>query len=60
MNEKLLEAAKPLIEYLVANHPPHVTAIVTGNKIELLVGLARASTNEFNRVKCENIRDMQH
>lgn len=33
------KAARPLIQYLAENHHPHVTAIVTSTRAELLEGV---------------------
>lgn len=45
--EKLEEAMKPLMKYLAENHHPHVTAIVTANKAEILEGIGVVNTDEF-------------
>lgn len=39
--ELLLEAAKPLMEYLKKNHEVHTKVIVTRNAAEVFVGLQR-------------------
>ena len=49
MNDELLEAAKPLIQYLAETYNPHVIAIVNGNEIKLFNGIARSGTDEFIR-----------
>lgn len=46
-NQKLLEAAKPLIKLLAENYNPHTTAIVTSTEVELVAGVAVMRTDEF-------------
>lgn len=48
-NEKLLEAAKPLIKYLDENFHPHVTCVVTPTSAEVLEGQQIVHTTEFLR-----------
>jgi hypothetical protein len=43
----LLEAAKPLIEYLNNNYHPHCKIIVECNSVEVLEGLEQSITKEF-------------
>lgn len=43
----LLEAAKPLIEYLNNNYHPHCKIIVECNSVEVLEGLEQLITKEF-------------
>lgn len=38
---ELREAARPLFEYLKANHHPHIKVIVDGDSVEVLEGLRR-------------------
>lgn len=45
--KKLKEASEPLIKYLNDNYHPHVTAIVTNNKCEIVEGLITHVTDEF-------------
>lgn len=44
---KIKEASEPLIKYLNENYHPHVTAIVTLNKCEIVEGLITHVTDEF-------------
>ena len=48
-NEKLLEAAKPLIKYLSENYHPHNICIVDSIGAEVLEGQAVVKTEEFLR-----------
>lgn len=48
-NEKLLEAAKPLIKYLAENWHPHVKCIVDATTAEVLEGQQMVKTEEFLR-----------
>jgi hypothetical protein len=43
----LLEAAKPLIEYLNNNYHPNCKIIVECNSVEVLEGLQQSITKEF-------------
>jgi len=43
---ELFEAARPLIEWMTDNCHPHCRAIVDGNGVELLEGLAAFQRNE--------------
>lgn len=45
----MLEAAKPLIQWMNENCHPHCTAIVDSTTIELTEGIAMNFTNEFVR-----------
>lgn len=44
---KLREACEPLIKYLNDNYHPHVTAIVTLDKCEIVEGLMSHVTKDF-------------
>lgn len=46
-SEQLLEAAKPLIQWLNDNGHPHTTAIVTTTDVEVMEGIATMRTTEF-------------
>ena len=48
-NEKLLEAAKPLIKYLNNNYHPHCKILVDQTTVEVLEGQAMVKTEEFLR-----------
>jgi len=48
-NEKLLEAAKPLIKYLAENYHPHVMCVVDALRAEVYEGQAVVKTEEYLR-----------
>jgi hypothetical protein len=45
--QEMLEAAKPLIEWMNTNCHPHCTAHVDQNAVELTEGIASNKTDEF-------------
>ena len=47
----LLEAAKPLIDYLKNNYHPNCKIIVECNSVEVLEGLEQSIRKEFNQNK---------
>lgn len=48
-NEKLLEAAKPLIKYLSENWHPHVVCIVDATTAQVFEGQQLVKTTEYLR-----------
>ena len=46
---EMLEAAKPLIQWMNENCHPHCTAHVDSTDVELTEGIARERTQEFVR-----------
>ena len=40
-------ASRPLIKYLAENHHPHVTAIITGNSVQLVEGMEGQTINDY-------------
>jgi hypothetical protein len=49
LQEAMLEAAKPLIQWLNENCHPHCRALVDVNGVELTEGIACRRTDEFLR-----------
>jgi len=45
--KQLGEAAKPLLEFLAENCHPHCSVIVTGQRVELVEGLASIPTRHI-------------